>query len=401
MFTGQFNPSLFSSYVNAWNKWSLPELQLIIFNMLMFVPLGILLPLIHYKNKSFWRVFFISIVVTLCLETYQFISGKGIFELDDLVHNTIGSLAGYFFIMAILTSIEQRKLKSAPIVKAFAIPLSFVMLFGIASVVYNAQQFGNLPFKPAQKQSMEQIAVQLETQLTNDSSNACIYYNSNVRNINNFKTISQSISRRFDLQQQGDIRMEGENRQLTFIDGEGDNYYLTYFMSNGSWSFSSDAYSEGVPKVDIKQQKQSMEEWLEDEGLFPSNATYEQQDERTIRWDLDEPENLQSTCEDITQGFLIITLSDQQTPDSIAYYVSNNQMAGEKEIISRQEAYEALLNGEFSLFNPLQEGDTLTITDVRIDYTYDTKGFYQPVYIFNGNVNNPDSTVEISIPAIK
>ena len=400
MFTGQFNPSLFSSYVNAWNKWSMPELQLILFNMLMFVPMGVLLPLIHPKMKRFWRVFIISIVFTLCIEIFQYISGKGIFEFDDLLHNTIGSLAGYFLVMAIMTSIEQRKLKLAPIVKAFAIPLIFVLLFGIASVVYNAQEFGNLAFKPAQKQSMEQIDVQLETQLSNKSTNACMYHNSDVRDINNFKTVSQSISDQFALQQHGGIRMEGENRQLQLIDEEGEFYYLTYFMSNGSWSFSSDAYSEEAPKVDIEQQKRSMEDWLENEGLFPSNATYQKQDERTIRWDLEKRENVQSTCEDFSQGFIVVNLSDKQTPDSIIYDVSDNKLVREKEVISQQEAYKALLNGEFSLFNPLQKGDKLTITDVRIDYTYDTKGYYQPVYVFNGNVNDPDSTVEILIPAI-
>lgn len=195
--------------------------------------------------------------------------------------------------------------------------------------------------------------------------------------------------------------MEGENRQLQLIDDEEHTYYLTYFMSNGSWSFSSDIYSEEAPKVDIEQQKRYMDEWLENEGLFPSNATYQQQDERTIRWDLEEIENVQSTCEDFTQGFIVITLSDHQTPESIIYDVSDNKIVGEKEIISQQEAYEALLNGEFSLYNPLQKGDTLTVTDVRLDSTYDTKGYYQPVYVFNGNVNDPDSTVEILIPAIQ
>lgn len=400
MFTGQFNPSLFSSYVNAWNKWSTPELQLIIFNMLMFVPLGVLLPLIQKKNKSFLRVFVISIAFTFSVEMFQFITGKGIFEFDDLLHNTIGSLAGYFIVMAILISIEQRKLKLAPIVKAFAIPLCFVMLFGIANAVYNAQEFGNLPFKPAKKQSMEQIDVQLETQLSTKTSNACIYYNSNVNDMRNLKSISEVLAQRFDFDQ-GSIRMEGENRQLQLTNDEGDIYYLTYFMSNGSWSLWSDVYREEIPKVDIEQQKQSIENWLENEGLFPSNATYEQQDDRTIRWDLAEPVNLQSTCDDFSRGLIIVELSDKQTPDGITYDVSNNKMVEEKEIISQQEAYEALLSGEFNLFNPLQKEDTLTITDIQLDYTYDTKGYYQPVYVFTGAVNAPDSTVEILIPAIK
>ena len=35
-FGGSINLSLFSGYVNAWHEWSYTELQLIIFNMLMF-----------------------------------------------------------------------------------------------------------------------------------------------------------------------------------------------------------------------------------------------------------------------------------------------------------------------------------------------------------------------------
>ncbi len=401
MFTGQFNPSLLSSYVSSWNKWSVPEFQLIIFNMLMFVPLGVLLPLIHKKNKSFSRVLVISIVFTLCIEIFQFASGKGIFEFDDLLHNTIGSIAGYFFVMAIILSIEQRKLKFAPYVKAITIPIFFVVLFGVANVVYNAQEFGNLPFEPSQKQKMDQIHVELETKLSNKSSNACVYYNSDVKNMEKLKSISQAIAQQFDLQQQGGIRREGENRQLKLIDDEGLVYYLTYFMSNGSWSFSSENYSGQPPKVNIEQQKLVIENWLDNEGLLPSNAIYQQQDERTIRWDLAEAVNLQTVCEDFSQGFLVITLFDRQIPDDIIYDVSDNEVVGKEKIISQQEAYEALTNGEFSIFNPLQKGDTLTITDVQLGYTYDTKGYYQPIYVFTGSVNNPDSTVEISIPAIQ
>lgn len=49
-YTGEINFSLFSGYINAWNEWSYTELQLIIFNMLMFAPLGFLLPLLSIGN---------------------------------------------------------------------------------------------------------------------------------------------------------------------------------------------------------------------------------------------------------------------------------------------------------------------------------------------------------------
>jgi len=399
-YTEQINFSLFTSYVNAWNKWSLTEFQLIIFNMLMFVPLGVLLPLIHHKNKSFWRVLVISITFTSCIEISQLITGKGIFELDDLLHNTIGSLAGYFIVMVFILWTEQRKLTYIPIVKAISIPLVFITLFGVANVVYNAQEFGNLPFKPAQKQNMEHIQMQLETELSNKSPKACVYYNKDVNDIKKGKLIAQSIAKQFNLKQQGGIRIDGDNRIFTFQDDEGNAYYLTYFMSNGSWSVSLDNINDGPLKVDIEEQKQLLENWLKNEGLLPNNAIYQQQDERTIRWDLAEPENLQSTCEDFSKGLVMISLFNQQVPD-ILFDISDNVMVAKKQLISQQQAYNVLVNGEFSTYKLLQKGDTLTITNIRLTYTYDTKGYYQPVYVFTCIVNDPDYSIEVLISAIQ
>lgn len=398
-YTEQINLSLFTSYVNAWNKWSLTEFQLIIFNMLMFVPLGVLLPLIHHKNKSFRRVLVISIIFTSCIEVFQLISGKGIFELDDLLHNTIGSLAGYSFVMVFILWSEQRKIKFLPVVNTISIPLVFIALFGAANVVYNAQEFGNLPFKPAQKQNMEHIQIQLETEVSNKSPNACVYYNKDVNDMKNGKLIAQSIAQQFNLKQQGGIRIDGDNRIFTFQDDEGSPYYLTYFMSDGSWSLTFDNINDVRLKVDIKQQKQLLENWLKNEGLLPNNTIYQQQDERTIRWDIAEPENLQSTCENFSKGLVLIRLFNQQVPD-ILFGISDNEMVVKKQLISQQQAYEVLVNGEFSTYERLQKGDTLLITDVRLTYTYDTKGYYQPVYVFTSSVNDSDFPIEVLIPAI-
>lgn len=50
-FTGSFNMDFLSGYISAWNHWSVSELQLILFNMLMFAPLGFLLPLLWKKAE--------------------------------------------------------------------------------------------------------------------------------------------------------------------------------------------------------------------------------------------------------------------------------------------------------------------------------------------------------------
>ncbi|MGM9949047.1 MAG: VanZ family protein, partial [Lysinibacillus sp.] len=379
-FTGQINVSLFSGYINAWNKWSVSELQLIIFNMIMFMPLGILLPLLHRKNRSFWRVLALSFGFTLCIEVFQLVSGKGIFELDDLLHNTIGSLAGYFLMMAFIVMLEKRKLKLAPIAKALSIPLFFAALFGIATIVYQAQEFGNLPFKPAQKQSMERIEVQLETALSDKEAEACIYYNEDVGNLKEAQRTAQFIAEQFNLQQQGGMRREGDNRVLSFLDDQGISYRFTYFMQDGSWQWYADYSNEQPLTLNVAQQRQLIEGWLKKEDLLPTGAVYQQQDERTIRWDLAEAEDLQTACEDFTAGMIIASLSNLQAPADIIYQMNDHKMVTKKPTISEQEAFEALADGEFSLYNSLEKGDTLTITDVQLDYVYDTKGYYQPVY---------------------
>ena len=155
MFTGQVNMSLFSGYVSTWNKWSLAEFQLIIFNIIMFLPLGMLLPLIHRKCKSFWGVFFISLTLTAGIEVFQLVTGKGIFELDDIFHNTLGSIAGYFLIMVFLLSIEKHKLHLQALGKALIIPLSFGGIIGLGFIVYETQEYGNIPYAPAEKQQMK------------------------------------------------------------------------------------------------------------------------------------------------------------------------------------------------------------------------------------------------------
>ncbi len=183
-------------------------------------------------------------------------------------------------------------------------------------------------------------------------------------------------------------------KSVQISDTQGFTFPLSFLI------YTPSKINDAPLKVDVKQQKQLLQTWLKNEGLLPSNAIFQQQDERIIRWDLAEPENLQSTCEDFSKGLVMISLFNQQVPD-ILFDISDNEMVAKKQLISQQQAYNVLVNGEFSTYNPLQKGDTLTITDVRLTYTYDTKGYYQPVYVFTCIVNDSDYIIEVLISAIQ
>lgn len=74
-----------------------------VLNMLLFVPLGCLLP----YNMSLWKsnvinsklglknTIIIGFLVSLIIESCQVIFTVGVFELDDLVKNTMGTGIGY------------------------------------------------------------------------------------------------------------------------------------------------------------------------------------------------------------------------------------------------------------------------------------------------------------------
>ena len=107
----QMNLQPFSGYIDAWKKYSLRDLQNCIFNILMFVPLGIFLPLLFSKFKLFKWLLPVVVMATLSIETYQTLTGAGIFELDDLINNSLGGIIGYQF-YRLGSSIVQHKNKN-------------------------------------------------------------------------------------------------------------------------------------------------------------------------------------------------------------------------------------------------------------------------------------------------
>lgn len=63
-------------------------------NLIMLFPLGVLLPMISDWFEKTKRTALAGLTVSLFIELTQYITGRGLCELDDIVHNTIGAIAG-------------------------------------------------------------------------------------------------------------------------------------------------------------------------------------------------------------------------------------------------------------------------------------------------------------------
>ena len=83
----------------SWQKGQLASLGL---NVLLFVPLGYLVPSITAQIDRWWKVLLLGFLFSLLIETMQLITKLGWFDASDLLHNTLGALIGYGLYKAIL-----------------------------------------------------------------------------------------------------------------------------------------------------------------------------------------------------------------------------------------------------------------------------------------------------------
>lgn len=64
-------------------------------NLVGFVPFGILVPMVSRRMRSWKRIVRAGFGLTLILEILQLILKAGIFDVDDILLNTVGALLGY------------------------------------------------------------------------------------------------------------------------------------------------------------------------------------------------------------------------------------------------------------------------------------------------------------------
>lgn len=72
----------------------------IILNILVFIPIGFLAGCLWY-GKDLKKVIGLGLVVSLVIELGQLVFEKGLAEIDDLIHNTLGCAIGYLIAIPI------------------------------------------------------------------------------------------------------------------------------------------------------------------------------------------------------------------------------------------------------------------------------------------------------------
>lgn len=67
----------------------------ILFNTFLFLPMGLIIAGL-FPAMKLWRVFLIGLIISLGIEIFQYIFYKGVSQVDDLAHNSIGCVVGWY-----------------------------------------------------------------------------------------------------------------------------------------------------------------------------------------------------------------------------------------------------------------------------------------------------------------
>ncbi|ALC84361.1 hypothetical protein AM592_21040 [Bacillus gobiensis] len=73
--------------------------------VLLFIPFGLLIPLVFADIKHATQMMYLSFLVSLSLEIAQYITVLGVFDVDDVILNTFGGMLGFL----IITQLIKRK----------------------------------------------------------------------------------------------------------------------------------------------------------------------------------------------------------------------------------------------------------------------------------------------------
>ena len=81
-------------------------------NILAFMPLTIFVPILFRKINSYSRVLILSFLTTLIVELTQLLLKRGAFDVDDMILNTLGGIAGYAVLKLVLSVLKVLDFKN-------------------------------------------------------------------------------------------------------------------------------------------------------------------------------------------------------------------------------------------------------------------------------------------------
>jgi glycopeptide antibiotics resistance protein len=412
----------FSAYREAYFRASGAGWREIILNIAMFVPLGFMLPLLSEKLRSLPKVFGIGLAGTLLIESLQYAAKLGVFQLDDMINNTLGAVIGYGIVMAMMT-VRKSPLRAlgylAPLFVAVA---AFSGIF----VIYDMQEFGTLPYANYYfRVNMKNVELSNSADLSGDGGSALIYSAASIGRAE-ADAFAQGLFAK--MMGAGAAMPPGVDAGAAALPGASAASAASLLPSAGATAAAppdaADAAALGELLEAMDADSSGVRYQTKGGGAALRvnfrGATWEYRD--TSRWEqelgfgLSEPEmralldrlgigvpeaaefsandtegyKFTAKMLDGDDGLVNGTLVCGIAADGGIKFIRKNMIAygpvRPAELISPAQAYEKIESGRFNCMRRASP-KSVDVESVWLDYSLDTKGYFQPVYRFKAHID--------------
>ncbi len=383
------NLHLFRAWREAWNNYSVKNWLNVLLNVAMFVPLGILLPLLCPKLEKWYAVIGTGFCLSVVIELIQLWRCIGVCDVDDLFANTLGTVTGFA-----LTALTGSIFTMGKFTWKRCLPWVFVLAITLGSisgifVTYHLQEYGNIPEAAAFRANTSNTKWTLSCTLPTVESNAPIYRAQSItkEECDAFgAAFAEAFNIAFD-----DIKYYDKETYFMDHGGNDGSHFLIVSYLDGSYDYSRGMRDEDA-WADADRQT-LMTALVEYPLIIPEEAAFSADGDG---WHSFTADRLV-----IGDNMYDGVIRCRCAADGEIYRIENHLVCytiyGQTEIISPEEAYNALCAGNFSGgdYFERRRPKEVHVTGAALEYMIDTKGFYRPVYIFD--LVSTDSSYQTSV----
>lgn len=350
-------------------------------NLALFLPLGVLLPLLETRFQKVTWVLGTAAVLSLAVELLQFVLRRGSADIDDWFLNVLGAFLGWCLLRFVL-GLKKREKKA---VGYLLPPVACALVFCGIALAYQAQPYGMLPMQSVERVEMSGVEVHTDCPLPDVGETAPVYYAApwTEANCDEYaRPLLTALGEDFDA-----MEAERSEYRVDYTDPVHHSSLQVLFLGGFRALYQNQSgATEPAPatasREEVLQKLRSLGILLPDQADFSTEAgaycfTADGVEDGVLYQG-------QVTCTYREDG-QILSLSDE---------LAAVPQSGEVSICPPEKAVEQVCDGKFldtdgrlSAGRSVEEGgvvrsdiDTLTIQRITLAYLRDTKDYYQPVY---------------------
>ena len=389
-FHREWNLHIFRAWREAWNNFSAKNWANVLLNIAMFVPMGFLLPLLGKKFRKWFITIPIGFGASLTIELLQLMMGRGICDVDDLFCNALGAAMGYFMIMVVLSLLTEKGNRAKPVLAYISLLLMPIIGIGSIFIAYHAQEYGNLPEAAAYRTDLKQLEWQLNCDLSDSMETVPLYRTQTMT-----KADCDALAKEMAALTGQEVDMVSYYQEMAYYNlSRG---IMTVYYYDGSYDFGG--FDHNVTEWDEVNRETVISALEKYPVIVPEIAEFTSEGDGWYSFACDRYVDGDMMLDGMLRVRYGVDDTVRRIENKLVRYEHHKDVA----VISPEVAYKKVKSGAFYYAEALKRHafDTVSVLSWTLDYKIDTKGFYQPVYIFEIQIPETGNICLATIPAIK